>query len=163
MSSNKYLDLRKIVNFVRSKEKTANFGKPCKSFKIVDEILTCKGKRWVIFDNDRKILNHSILPLIQYSFTTFDCKESKPFKCFNIKISYSFLFTRKFREYLFSKGALICWEKATPRSIYFPGNYDWRVAHTYGIFKQKVPSCKKKELHVNSTSNTFHKKYENLN
>ena len=72
MASSKHLDLRKIVNFVRSKGKTANFQRPCKSFKIVDEILTCKGKRWVILDNDRKILNHSILALIQYSFTTFE-------------------------------------------------------------------------------------------
>ena len=72
MASNKHLDLRKIVDFVRSKGKTAHFRKPCKSFKIVDEILTCKGERWVIFDNDRKILNHSILLLIQYSFTTFE-------------------------------------------------------------------------------------------
>ena len=48
MARNKHLDLRKIVNFVRSKGKTANFRKPCKSFKIVGEILTCKGKRWVI-------------------------------------------------------------------------------------------------------------------
>ena len=47
-ASNKHLDLRKIVNFVRSKGKTANFRKPCKSFKIVDEILTYEGKRWVI-------------------------------------------------------------------------------------------------------------------
>ena len=70
IASNKHLDLRKIVDFVRSKGKTAHFRKPCKSFKIVDEILTCKGKRWVIFDNDRKILNLSILLLIQYSFTT---------------------------------------------------------------------------------------------
>ena len=50
MASNRHFDLRKIVNVVRSKGKTANFWKPCKSFKTVDEILTCKGKRWVIFD-----------------------------------------------------------------------------------------------------------------
>ena len=55
MARKKHLDLRKIVNFVRSKGKIFTFRKPCKSFKIVDEILTCKGKRWVIFDNDRKI------------------------------------------------------------------------------------------------------------
>ena len=72
MASRKHLDLKKIVNFVRSKGKMSNFQKPCKSFKIVDEIFTCKGKRWVILDNDRKILNHSILALIQYSFTTFE-------------------------------------------------------------------------------------------
>ena len=57
MASNKPIDLRKIENFVRSKEKTANFRKPCKNFKTVDEILTYKGKRWVIFDNDRKNLS----------------------------------------------------------------------------------------------------------
>ena len=59
MARKKHLDLRKIVNFVRSKGKIFTFRKPCKSFKIVDEILTCKGKRWVIFDNDRKNLNHN--------------------------------------------------------------------------------------------------------
>ena len=53
MACNKPVDLRKIENFVRSKEKTANFRKPCKNFKTVDEILTYKGNRWVIFDNDR--------------------------------------------------------------------------------------------------------------
>ena len=30
------------------------------------------------------------------------------------------------------------------------------------IFKQKGPSCKKKEFHVNSNSNTFQKKNENF-
>ena len=30
------------------------------------------------------------------------------------------------------------------------------------IFKQKGTSCKEKELHVNLTSNTFQRKYENL-
>ena len=60
MASNKHVDLRKIENFVRSKGKAANFRKPCKKFKIVYEILTYKGKRWVIFYNDMKInLNHS--------------------------------------------------------------------------------------------------------
>ena len=59
MASNKPIDLRKIENFVRSKEKTANFRKPCKNFKTVDEILTYKGKRWVIFDIDRNNLNHN--------------------------------------------------------------------------------------------------------
>ena len=62
MASNKHVDLRKIENFVRSKGKTANSRKPCKNFKIVDEILAYKGKRWVIFDNDRKILNHNTTP-----------------------------------------------------------------------------------------------------
>ena len=77
MASNKHVDLRKIENFVRSKVTTANFRKPCKNFKIVDEILAYKGKRWVIFDNDRKILNHNTTPfyrLIQYSYTTFELK-----------------------------------------------------------------------------------------
>ena len=59
MASNKHVDLRKIENFVRSKRKTANFRKPCENFKTVDEILAYKGKRWVIFDNDRKVLNHN--------------------------------------------------------------------------------------------------------
>ena len=30
------------------------------------------------------------------------------------------------------------------------------------ISKQREPSCKKKELHVNSTSNTFQRKYQNF-
>ena len=64
MASNKHIDLRKMENFVRSKGKTANFRKACENFKIVDEILTYKGKRWVIFDNDRKILNHNTTVLI---------------------------------------------------------------------------------------------------
>ena len=59
MASNKYVDLRKIKKFVRNEEKTANFRKPCKNFKTVDEILTYKGKKWVIFDNERKNLNHN--------------------------------------------------------------------------------------------------------
>ena len=59
MAKSKHVDLRKIENFVRSKEKAANFRKPCNNFKIVDDILTYKGKRWVIFDNDRKNLNHN--------------------------------------------------------------------------------------------------------
>ena len=59
MASNKQVDLRKIENFVRSRGKTANFRKPCKNFKIADEILAYKGKRRVIFDNDRKNLNHN--------------------------------------------------------------------------------------------------------
>ena len=64
MASNKHVDLRKLENFVRSKGKKANFRKPCKNFKIVDEHLTYKRKRGVIFDNDRKLLipqYHSIL------------------------------------------------------------------------------------------------------
>ena len=74
MASSKHVDLRKIES-KGSKEKTANFRKTCKNFEIVDEILAHKGKRWLIFDNDRKILNHSTIPfypLIQYSFTTFE-------------------------------------------------------------------------------------------
>ena len=59
MASNRHVELRKRENFVRSKGKTANFPKSCKDFKIVDEILAYKGKRWVIFDNDRKNLNHN--------------------------------------------------------------------------------------------------------
>ena len=59
MAYNKDVDLRRIQNLVRSKGKTANFGKIGKNFKIVDEILIYIGKRWVIFDNDRKILNHN--------------------------------------------------------------------------------------------------------
>ena len=39
MASNEHVDLRKIENFVRSKEKTVNFQNPCKSYKIADEIL----------------------------------------------------------------------------------------------------------------------------
>ena len=58
MAKNKHVDLKKIENFVRSKEKTSNFRKPCKNFKTVDEILTCKG---VLFDNDRKNLNHNTI------------------------------------------------------------------------------------------------------
>ena len=54
MASNKHFDLKKIENFVRSKEKRTNFGKPCKNFKIVDRHLTSKGKRGVIFNNVRK-------------------------------------------------------------------------------------------------------------
>ena len=59
MASNKHVDLRKIENFVRSKEKTANFRKPCKNFKTADEMLTCKGNRWGIFNNDRKNINQN--------------------------------------------------------------------------------------------------------
>ena len=59
MASNKHVDLRKIENFVRNKGKAANFRKPWKNFKILDKILTYKGNRCVIFDNDRKILNHN--------------------------------------------------------------------------------------------------------
>ena len=59
MAKNKHVDLRKIKNFTKSKGKTANFRKPWQSIKIVDDILTYKGKRWVMFENDSKILNHS--------------------------------------------------------------------------------------------------------
>ena len=40
---------------------------------------------------------------------------------------YFFVFTRKFREYLFPKTVLICQKKTTTRSIYFLANYDWGV------------------------------------
>ena len=59
MACNKQVDLRRIENLVRSKGKTANFRKISKNFKIVDEILIYIGKRWVILDNDWKILNHN--------------------------------------------------------------------------------------------------------
>ena len=59
MAKNKHVDLRKIKNFIKSKGKTANFRKPWQNIKIVDGILTYKGKRWGMFENDRKILNHS--------------------------------------------------------------------------------------------------------
>ena len=59
MASNEHVDLRKVENFIRCKGKTADFRKACKNFKIVDEILTYKGKRWVIVGNDIKILNRS--------------------------------------------------------------------------------------------------------
>ena len=62
MASNKHADLRQIENSGRSKcypgdiskdkRKKANFKNPCTNFKIVDEHLTYKGKRRVIFDND---------------------------------------------------------------------------------------------------------------
>ena len=61
MACNKHVDLRRIENSVRSKGKADNFRKTCKNFKIIDEILIDIGKRWVIFDNDKKILNHNTL------------------------------------------------------------------------------------------------------
>ena len=60
MASNKHAGLRKIENFNRSKEKTANFRKTCKNFKTADEMLTYKGNRWVIFSNERKNINQNI-------------------------------------------------------------------------------------------------------
>ena len=39
LASNEHVDFRKIENFVRCKRKT-NFRKPCKNFKIVDEVGT---------------------------------------------------------------------------------------------------------------------------
>ena len=113
-------------------------------------------KRWIIFDNDRKILNHYTTLFYCQSSTHLqhlNCKESKPFKCLNIKISYSFLLTSLGstyfpKEYLFSKGVLVCKEKTTPRSIFFWRNYDWRLACIFGdawtISKQEGPSCKKR-------------------
>ena len=70
-SNNKHVDFRKTENFVRSKcypkdkskdkGEKANFRKSCKNFKIVDGHLTYKGKRKVVFDNDRKrIIIHGI-------------------------------------------------------------------------------------------------------
>ena len=61
MASIKHVDLRKTES-KGSNGKTTNFRKPCKNFKVVDEILAYKGKRWVIFDDDRKILNHNTTP-----------------------------------------------------------------------------------------------------
>ena len=46
MASNEHVESRKRENFVISKEKTSNFPKSCKDFKIVDEILAYKGKRF---------------------------------------------------------------------------------------------------------------------
>ena len=73
--SKKYIELRKIENFVRSKYypeimskvngKRANFRQPCQSFKIIDRYLTYKRKRVVIFGTDRNISvsqYHSNLP-----------------------------------------------------------------------------------------------------
>ena len=124
IATNKYVDLRKIENSVRSKScpedilkdkgKKVNFRKSSKNFKIVHgHHRTYKGKRRVIFDNDRKLLIRCL-----------NCRQSKPFKCFNIAIPYPFMFTRKFREDLFPKKVLIYQEKMTPRSIYFLENYD---------------------------------------
>ena len=76
MVSCENVDWRKIENFVRNKcypediskneGKKANFRKFCKNFKIVDwHHVTYKGKKRVIFGNDRKPLiphYHSILP-----------------------------------------------------------------------------------------------------
>ena len=62
MAKNKHVDLRNIENFVRSKEKTANFQKPFKNFKTAGEMLTYKGNRWVIFNTDRKNINHNTTP-----------------------------------------------------------------------------------------------------
>ena len=56
MTSNEHVALRKVKSFLGSKGKKANFRKPCKTFKIVDEPLTYKEKRGVIFDNERKLL-----------------------------------------------------------------------------------------------------------
>lgn len=66
---------------------------------------------------------HNTTLLCQYSFT-FEL-QSKPFKCFSIIITYSNLFTRKFREYLLPNGVFIYQEKNYPRSTYFLREYDW--------------------------------------
>ena len=99
-----------------------------------------------------------------------------------MKISYSFLFTRKVREYYIFQRSTYLRGKADSQeylftgklllgSIYFLVNINllhvvnkyWEVifkgVYIYGdtgtIFKHKGPSCKKKEHHMNSTSNTF--------
>ena len=62
MASTKFVDLRKIENFTylerisKGKVKRANFRISLKKFRIADGHLTYKGKRRVIFDNDRKLL-----------------------------------------------------------------------------------------------------------
>ena len=60
------------------------------------------GWRWVLA---RFIIAH---------LRHLNCKESKPCKCFNIKISYSFLYTRKFREDYFPKEYLFARKKQLP-------------------------------------------------
>ena len=57
-------------------------------------------------------------------FTTFELQANT---FYTLTIRYSFLFTRKFREFLFSKRLLMCQEKTTPWSNYFLGDYDWGV------------------------------------
>ena len=47
-----------------------------------------------------------------------NCKQSKLLKCVNIAITYSFLFTKKFRKSLFPKGVFISLEERTLASIY---------------------------------------------
>ena len=71
--------------------------------------------------------HYSNLPQSNTNLRSLNCRESKPFKCFNTTVLYSFLFTRQFREYLFPKGVLIYHEKITPRSVYFQEKCDWRV------------------------------------
>ena len=44
-------------------------------------------------------------------------------------ITYSFLYTRKFKEYIFLKGVLIYREKTTHGINYFFRTFDW------GVFK----------------------------
>ena len=68
--------------------------------------------------------HNATLPQYNTHLRSLNNKQSKLLRCFNITILYFFLFTRKFRQYLFPKGVLIYEEKATPRSNYFPGNYD---------------------------------------
>ena len=139
-ASIKHVDLRKIES-KGSKRKTANFWKPCKNFKIADEILAYKGKRWVIFDNDRKILNHNTTPFYRWSSTHLrhlNCKESKPFKCFNIKISYSFLFTRKFREYYFPQEYLFARKKQLP-GVFISWEITTGELHIFTVTKELFP------------------------
>ena len=106
-------------------------------------------KRWIIFDNDRKILNHYTTLFYCQSSTHLqhlNCKESKPFKCLNIKISYSFLLTSLGSTY-FQRSTCLQ-GKNDPQEYFFLRNYDWRLACIFGdagtIFKQKGPNCKKR-------------------
>ena len=118
--------MRKIENFVKSKcypediskgkGKRANVRKSCKNFKIFDGYVTYKGKERMVFDNDRKLLipqHNTILPQLNAYL-----EQSKLLKCVNIAITYSFLFTKKFRESLFPKGVFISLEERTLASIY---------------------------------------------
>ena len=67
MVSNKQDDLGKIdiiLKIYRQIKQRASFRKPSKNFKIIDGHLAYKGKRRVMFDNDREFLRpqyHSVL------------------------------------------------------------------------------------------------------
>ena len=70
MSSNKQVDLRKIGNFVGSKcypedipkdkGKIANFKKSFENLKIANGHVTCKGKKKVIPEDDKKHNNTTL-------------------------------------------------------------------------------------------------------